>query len=189
MATYYYSNHYSPAIGATGHATTLRTPMTPTAVGIAHGRLRKSVGQVTMPIGAALVDTDQIRLCDIHSNARLFDLRVSMDGNWGATATFTLGLYKKGINNTGAVIDLDCFTASVDWAAAIARTDYFVTAGLDDHDRGKQVWELANITLAASTYSAATDEMWSIVATANATLTTLVAAVEMICEIEYTAGD
>jgi len=189
MSTYY-SNHYSPAIGATGHFTTLRSPMTPIAVGLDHSRVRHISAQLVVPSGTDMDSGDIIRLFDISSNARILELPFSMDANWGATTTFHIGVYAKGSNNDGAVIDVDLFASTVDWSGAIARTDYFTESStLDNWDRGKALWELVNIGLGASTYSASTSALWTVAATTTQDISAAAADVEFLAECFYVAND
>ncbi len=188
--TTFYSPHYGPAIGETGHFTTLSAPVPAVSVGVKHSRQRRTAALLTVPSAQDLGNGDIIRLFDLSSNDRLIHLYFSMDGNWGATTTFNVGLYEKGAQNDGAVIDVNLFAAADNWAATLAREDLFKQATtLDDWDRGKQLWELANIGLAASTYSAETGALWTVAATTSQDIDATDNAVEFLVEAFYVAGD
>ena len=188
MATFY-SDHYSPLVGETNHFTTQNNIQPAVNVGFKHSRWRRTSCLFTVPAGQDLGNADQIRLLDLSSNDRLVQLRFSMDGNWGSTTTFHVGLYDKGNSNDGDVIDIDLFGATIDWKDAIARTDYFTTGALDDWDRGKALWELANIGVAATTYATTTNALWTVVATTTQDISDNTSAVEFMVEAYYVSGD
>lgn len=184
----YYSNHFSAEIGSTGHFTTL-IPNKVVPV-YAHGaRVRRTEARMLVPSGQDLGDDAVIRLLDLRSGDRLIEAFFSMDADWGATTTFNLGLYKKGLNNDGAVIDEDLFGSAIDWAGAITRVDYFKeSATLADYDRGKTLWELVTIG-AASTYTSDPMETWTLTAQTTQDISATSAAVSFLCEVFYIAGD
>lgn len=186
--TDFYSNHYSAEVGETGHFTTLSTPVRFLSPGIKHSRVRRTAAYLTVPAAQDLDDDDVIRLLDLKSSDRLIELFFSMDANWGATTTFNVGLYKKGSANNGAVIDEDLFGSAIDWSGEIARVDYFDEAGtLDDWDRGKALWELAAI--GAASYTSDPGEIWTVTAQTTQDISATAAAVEMLVEAYYVAGD
>jgi len=186
--TDYYSEHYSANVGSTGHFTTLLNTHKAVGVGKKHSRIRRSAAYLTVPSAQDLADDDVIRLLDLRSNDRLYSLLFSMDGNWGATTTFNVGLYLKGDYNNGAVVDEDLFGSAIDWSAAVTRVDYFKEAAtLDDWDRGKQVWELAVIGAATDTVDPET--IYTVAATCSQNIDATDAAVEFLCEAFYTSGD
>lgn len=186
--TTFYSDHYSAKVGETGHFTTLLAPVPLLSPGESAGRMRKRTARILVPSGQDLGSGDIIRVMDFRSSARIFDLRASMDADWGATTTFDIGLYKKGANNDGAVIDADLFASAVDWAAAIARVDYFKEATtLTDMDRGQPLWFLAD--LGAGTYTEDPFETWTLALTTTQDISATAAAVTIMIEVDYLAGD
>jgi hypothetical protein len=185
--TTFYSNHFGPAVGATGHFTTKNSIPTQIEAGIGHSRSRHKMAQMTVPSGQDLGDGDIIRLCDLPSNARVLEVLMSMDANWGTTTTFHVGLYKKGDNDDGVVLDVDLFAATQDWAGAIARVDQFKLGVLDDWDRGKYLWQLAAI--GAASYTEDPKEMWTLALTTTQDISAAAAAVEFLAEVIYIAGD
>lgn len=188
MSTYY-SDHYGPAVGATGHFTTRSAPGAPRLhPGVKHGRLRKSVARVTIPAGSNLADDDVFRFMDFRSGDRIFDIRLSQDANAGATTAMNFGLYKKGLADDGAVIDEDLFASAVNLAAGIARVDIFKEATtLTDMDRGQPLWYLAD--KGAGTYTEDPFEVWTLVAQFSSNPDAVDGAVEMMLEVDYLAGD
>lgn len=187
--TTYYSDHYGPAVGATGHFTTRRTPGAPALdPTMSHGRRRKSQARVTVPAAKDFGAGEIIRLFDLRSGDRLLDLRICCDANFGLVATWDVGLYKKGLVDDGAVIDADLFAAALDLVDAVARTDVFTQATtLTDMDRGKPLWYLAD--KGAGTYSADPFEIWTVAMTSTADLTVVDGAVEIVVEADYFSGD
>jgi len=187
--TTFYSDHFSPAIGVSGHFTTLAALPARISVGKKHARVRRTMCSMLIPSGQDLGDDDVIRLLDMQSGDRLIELYFSMDADFGATTTFNVGLYKKGNNNNGAVIDEDLFVSAVDWAGAIARTEYFKeSATFTDMDRGKTLWELVTIG-AAATYTEDPREDWTLTLQTTQDISATAAAVSLMCEVWYVAGD
>ncbi len=183
-----YTDHYSANQGATGHATTLITPSKIVDIGKKHSRIRRSAAFLTVPDATDLVDDDIIRIMDLKSGDRLIELFVSSDADWHTIATFNIGLYLKGAANDGAAVDEDLFAFEHDWVNEIARVDVFDQATtLDDWDRGKTLWEQAAIGDGSDTVDPQTT--YTIAATATANITVVNAAVEMLFEAYYVAGD
>lgn len=187
--TTFYSNHYGPAVGETGHFTTRSVARRGVSAGERHGRLRHSHCLVTVPAAQDLGDNDVIMAIGMKSSDRLGEVRFSMDANWGATTTFNIGLYTLGGDgDLGTVIDEDLFASAVDWAGAIARVDYFKEAGtLDDWDRFKTLWELAAI--GAASYTADPVEDWVVTLQTSQDISATAAAVELMGEVIYKSGD
>jgi len=186
--TDFYSDHYSNDQGETGHFTTLLTTHKNVSPGKSHSRVRRKAAFLTVPSGQDLGDNDVLRLMDLKSSDRLIELFFSMDANWGATTTFNVGLYLKGDANDGAVVDEDLFGSVIDWAGEIARVDYFDNAGtLDDWDRGKTLWELAAI--GAASYTVDPQTTFTVTAQTTQDISATAAAVEMLVEAYYVAGD
>lgn len=187
MATFY-SNHYSADVGATGHFTTLSNPPILVAPGRGHTRFRRKEARLTVPSGQDLGDNDVIRIMDLKSSDRLINLYFTMDANWGATTTFNVGLYEKGNNNDGAVVDEDLFGDAIDWSGAIARVDYFDEATtLGNIDRGKTLWEQAAV--GDATYTTDPGIMFTVTAQTTQDISATAAAVVMMVEAYYMSND
>ena len=186
--TTFYSEHFGPAVGETGHFTTLSAPVPLVPVGIKHARIRRTACAYIVPDATDMASGDIIRLFDLKSSARLIELFVSSDADWHTIATFDIGLYLKGSDNAGAVQDVDLFASAHDWVNEVARVDVFDESGtLDDWDRGKRLWEL--LAIGAGTDTTDPGVTYTVAATATANITVVNAAVEMLIEAFYVAGD
>ena len=185
----FYSDHYSNDQGVTGHFLTLLTAHKSVSVGKSHSRVRRKACYISVPSGQDMADNDVIRLMDFKSSDRLTEIYASMDANWGSTADFNIGLYLKGADNAGAVVDEDLFAGQIDWAGTIARVDYFngANGSLDEWDRGKPLWELAAIGAGSDTV----DPMvtYTLATTNSSNNNAAAALVEMLIEVYYVAGD
>ena len=187
--TDFYSNHYSGLQGATGHFTTLQTPVVDRVIsGLGGSRKRHKFCQFTVPNAVNLADNDVIRLMDVKSGDRPIELFMTSDAGWGSTALFNIGLYKKGDDNDGAVIDEDLFESTpYDIANAVTRQDVLTLAVLDEWDRCKTFWEMAEI--GDGDYTSDPREIWTIAMTAEGDPSAAAAENEMLVELEYLAGD
>ncbi len=188
MATFY-SNHYSGAVGSTGHFTTLDAPVPAVPAGFGSARYRIKRAELEVPLSTDLGSGEIFRLMDFKSSDRIEQIFFSMDANFGATTTFSIGLYEKGSNNDGAVIDLNLFGSAIDWSGEIAYVDYFdQSTTLDGWDRGKELWDLANI--GGGTYSSDPEEDWTLTCETTQDITvTAATAIEFKVAVTYTAGD
>ena len=187
--TDFFSNWYSPDVGATNHFTTINAIQTLVEPSLAHSRVRVSLAQLSVPSGQDLADNDVIRLLDLKSGDGLIELLFSMNDQWGSTADFNVGLYLKGgATNTGAVVDEDLFAAAVDWSGAIAQIDQYAVGTLDDFDRGKPLWEAVN-AVTASTYSSDPHVTYTVAVTCSSDNSATDGIVELLCEAYYVAGD
>lgn len=180
MATLF-SNHYG-----TGQANTSVSTGYKASAGINHARARIKQARITVPIGGTGGTANDVwRLMTFKSSDRIFSLLVTVTGTGGAGAAH-LGLYKAGANHDGAVIDTDLFASALSLINAIARVDQFKEAAtLEDEDRGKTLWELADE--GAGTYTSDPMEEWDL--TAEISTTTTTAATEVLVEVLYTSGD
>ena len=189
MATFY-SDHFGPLVGATNHFTTQNSVQPAVNVGFKHSRVRRTSCLFSVPNAQDLGSGDIIRLFDMSSNDRLINLYFSMNASWGATTTFDVGVYEKGSDNDGAVVDINLFATADIWSANILREDLFKEAGtVDDWDRGKALWELVNIGLGATTYGTSTNAQWTIACTTTQDISATDAIVEFMVEAFYVAGD
>lgn len=116
---------------------------------------------------ALAVTTDHIRMVELPSSARIRDMLVSGGGE-AAAGAFNIGLHKHE-DHGGAVIDDDLFATAV--AKNAARVDAFKEAAtLNDLDRGKFLWQLAD--KGAGTYAADPKETWVVTFTPSTNFTT-----------------
>lgn len=181
------ARHYSDHFHASGVVSTLAgTLPLDNSVKIDAGRsgAPRLTKRAHVNIGTAAAIGDEIRLCQIKSGARIYEARLISDG--GATAgAADLGLYKSGANHDGAVIDADLFGSALATSGAItyANSDAFIeSTNLTDQDRGKYLWELAD--LGAGTYTKDPVEQWEFVLTVTTAFT--VAVTDMVLIVTYT---
>lgn len=177
--TDFYSDHFEP-LGTGSEVTVLDSQHRPGA-GIAGGAIYHDRARISL--STAFLIADVARLFSLPSGARLIRLLVTGDG--GSTAgAVDIGLYESGSveSHDGVAIDATLFASALTTSAAIARVDQFVEAGtLGDADRGKRLWQLADI--GAGSYSEDPFEKWDVCLTATTAFT--VAATELIVEAEY----
>ncbi len=184
----FYSNWYSGAIGTTGHFTTLQTPVVDRVpAGFGGSRLRHKFCNFIIPASTDFADDDEIRFFDVKSGDRPVALYISCDADQGATATWDIGLWAKGDNNDGGILDRDLFDAGHNQAGAINREDVFDSAVLGSFDRGKPFWELLEIGAGSDVVDPRV--LYTVGQKATADLTIVSAAVSFAVELEYIAGD
>lgn len=180
-----FSDHFS----ATGVATSL-TDVTGLAydrnkrliAGVGHGRVRYKRASIVAGTGTGI--GDMFRMCQFKSGDRLHALMLSTSG--GSAGATDIGLYKSGFSHDGAVIDVDLFGSAVTTSGTIARVDQFKEATtLKDIDRGKTLWELADI--GDGTYTVDPFEDWDLVLTFTTAIT--VSLQTIVTECFYTSGD
>lgn len=173
MATNYFSDLYA----GLATASTLDAQKRASA-GVSHGRIRYSVCRFDP--GEVVTINSIVRMKQFKSGDRIHSILLSSTDS-GDTGDIDLGFYKTGAAHDGAVVDLDLFASAQDVNAAIReRIEVFDEAGLDDHDRGKTLWELAGQSsdpmedwdLSIHVAEASTDVAW-----------------ELTLEIFYTSGD
>lgn len=111
------------------------------------GHLVYSVGTAyTLGTTAA----DSIRMIrGIHSSQRLWSLTCYCPSTPSAGIA-DIGLYLSGFNHDGAVVDIDLFEDGQSLTSGLAETDVFLgTTGITAADRGKTMWELADLGAAS----------------------------------------
>jgi len=139
MATYFSTNYAAEAANQV-----ILNPRVRTAAGFAGGRMRYKHMYILADQVFAI--TEVIRMGTFKSNDRIYDLLISCDDQ-GTAGDFDIGLYLVGSAHDGAIVDDNLFCDALDVnAAALSRTDAFTEAGLDDHDRGKALWELLGLS-------------------------------------------
>ncbi|MBH17632.1 MAG: hypothetical protein CL488_05405 [Acidobacteria bacterium] len=173
MATNYFSDLYAG----------LATPSTLDAqkrasAGLGHGRLRYSVVRFD-PDEAVTIDSN-LRLKQFKSGDRINSILISSPDS-GTGGLLDVGIHKSGANHDGAVVDFDLFATDLDIKAGLlSQVDIFDEAALDDHDRGKTLWELNGD-------SSDPMEDWDLSCIFSEATTD--AAWEMTIEIFYNSGD
>jgi len=189
MAVTNYSNWYSGAVGEVGHFTTKQTPVVDrVALGFSGARFRVKIAEWTSPATYDPVDNDVTRLMDVASGDRPFHVYFTCDANQGSTALWNYGLYKKGSDDDGAVLDEDLFASSHNEAGAIARLDLWDEAGtLGDVDRGRTFWELQTLG-GGDNFTSDPKETWTI--TKQAVGNNTINSSANVCRLElwYIAG-
>ncbi len=186
--TDFYSEHFSALTGETGHFTTLTTGSLIVPVHDKHARVRRNAARFTVPNGQDLADNDVIRMFDMKSGDRIIEMYHSCDANWGTNSTFNIGLYEKNPLNAGVVIDEDLFATAYDISGEVNRVEIFdESTTLDDWDRGKQLWDLAQI--GDDTNTSDPYEIWTLAFTCSQDISAAAAAGENLFEVYYIAGD
>ena len=178
MATIYSNNFNSdgtvgPGEGALTEELGLATTQPTMFVTQGRGRLRSSTGTVTCGTIAGI--GDEIRMLSLPSHTVLKALYVSSDG--GSTAgDADLGIYLAGTDHDGALPStnsVDCFsTTAVDTDTVHDRVNHFASGDFAG-GVGKQLWELVNISDAA-TYTADPQVIYDIVFTVTVAFTVAV---------------
>lgn len=146
-----YSNHYN----ATVSLDAITSPRYATPPGISHAKIHTKIGTVLTTSSTATGDV--MRMFTLKKGDYLLSLELSTVGDAGTSGTLDVGLY---LANGGAVVDSDLFYANnLDFKAAIANVDVMVQGVVDDHDRGKQLWEISDEGASSYlSYAAAPDE-------------------------------
>ena len=174
----FYSDHYT----ATASSTSQDDPRIKAAPGIAHAKIHYKRGSVTTT--AATAAGDVLRFFQLKSSDRLLELRASTVGDAGTSATADFGLH---LTDGGAVVDADLFYAgNLDIKAAVAGVDVMKDGAVDDHDRGKQLWEISDEGASSYGSLAAAPSVFDVTATIVAEVA--IAGAEIILEAYYTSA-
>lgn len=187
-----FSNHYNssgsiePGVGTFTEAMG-RDAGQLIGAGWSHSRMRRS--HARMGIGSDVAVGEEVRILTLKSSDRLYSLLVSQDG--GATACDgDLGIYLSGAANDGALPAAACVDAFSSTAivldTAANRVEHFELGDYDTENMGLQMWELVNIT-AAATY--ASNPFVNFDLTWTMTVEATVGASLVQVEAFYTAGD
>ena len=155
--------------------------------GIKHSRMRRSHARVALGTVAGV--SDEVRMLTLKSSDRLYSLLWTTDGA-GAAGLGDLGFYLSGEANDGAlpsVNSVDCFSST---ALVIdttnTRVEAFELGDFDTENLGIQVWELINVSDAA-TYTVDPNVNFDITFTMTQAVTTTLTIVQL--EAFYTSGD
>ena len=176
----------SPGVGALTEELGLDTQRRASA-GFSHARVRRTHARVGLGTVAGI--GDQVRMLTLKSSDRLYSLLLSSDG--GSTAgDADLGFYKTGAAHDGALPStnsVDCFsTTAVATDTGANRVEHFVLGDFNEENMGLQVWELINISDAA-TYTSDPGGTFDITFTMTVASTVALNIVQL--EAFYTAGD
>lgn len=180
------SGTVSPGIGALTEELGLDSQKK-SPVGFSHARVRRT--HAICGLGTVAGVSDQVRMLTLKSSDILYSLQFSSDG-LGDAGDADLGFYKSGLLHDGALPStnsVDCFSSTaiaVDTAAT--RTELFQSGDFDDENVGLKVWELINISDAA-TYTSDPGGQFDITFTMTVAVTTTLTTIQL--EAFYTAGD
>ena len=180
------SGSVGPGIGAIAEELPLDTQRR-ASVGHSHARVRRTHAQVGLGTVAGV--GDQVRMLTLKSSDILCSLQFSSDGA-AAAGDADLGFYLTGANHDGALAStnsVDCFSSTalaVDTAAN--RTEVMFAGDYDEENLGLRVWELINISDAA-TYTSDPGGTFDLTFTMTAAITSALTIVSL--EAFYTAGD
>ena len=189
-----YSNHYNSAPGSAtkevgylagtgGLPIVLSTNAASQDADFAHGRVRKSIATLTIPIGTA--DNTIARMITMRSGDRITDLTMTtITIGVGGTLTGTFGVYQ---TTSDTAVDADIFDAAVDFETpAFARAEAFDVGALTDVHRGTPLWVCTNV--GASSYDDNPNEQWDLAFDLTITSAITTAPVTQV-EVTYIAGD
>jgi len=176
----------SPGIGTVTEELGLDTQRRASA-GHSHARVRRTVAQVS--IGTVAASSDQVRMMTLKSSDILHSVLFSTDGA-GTAGEADLGWYLTGDAHDGALAS----AASVDAMSTTAlvfdteteRAEKIFAGDYASEDMGKRVWELINVSDAA-TYASDPGGTFDLTMTMSETMTGTVTLVTL--EALYTAGD
>ncbi len=151
--------------------------------GTGHSRYRCKRAKIL--VGTVAGTSDQIRMMTFHSSDRISSVLLSLNG--GATAADAdLGWYLTGDNHDGALAStasVDAFsTTALIIDTALTKDEKFTDGDYDGGDVGKQVWELINVSDAA-TY--AVDPILNFDLTFTVTVAFTATVVGIVLEVLY----
>jgi hypothetical protein len=165
------------------------------SAGLGGARLRYKKAKVT--VGTVAGIGDQIRMMTMKSNDRIIDILFGTDGLC-TNGTADLGWYLRGLQHNGALPSTNSVDAFSTSALAIKTATVAATGGLgtrnsifesgdyDTEDIGKMVWELINVSDAA-TYASDPGGEFDLTFTVVEAVTAAVVTVQL--EVLYTSGD
>lgn len=175
-----YSNHFHSTGVSVLAGTTTYDPQLKIPAGLGGAIMKVKTARATVGT-VGMTSGDELRMIRMKSSDRIFRLSWASDGG-STTYAANLGLYLAGSNADGALVDADLFAAALALATGSVLADVFAANNLADEDRGKQLWQLADI--GAATLTADPKVEYDIVLTSTATGTTVVETVLLM--VEYT---
>jgi len=175
-----YSDHYNSTISSA----TQEDPRVLIAAGLNHGKLRYKRATVTTTLATAAADV--LRFFQLKSGDRPLEMLLSHTADASTSATADIGIHA---TDGGAVIDIALWCAfgtapGSDITATVSRLDLFTLGDSTLEDRGKRLWELADI--GAATYTVDPNETWDMTMTIKAE--TGIVVTEYVLECIYVPG-
>lgn len=177
----FYSDFFSAAATPQVHDPQKRAP-----VGAAHGRVRYARCAVNLDAVLGVgPSVGQVRLKQCNSGDRIHKMLLTCQ-NAGDTGDINLGLFESGQSHSGAEVDADIFMSAADVnASSRDQIEALTESLLDNFDRGKTLWEMANV--GALDVDKDPVESWDITLTATEATTNTSWGVAL--EVWYTSGD
>ena len=184
------SEHYAAVVSAGVSPAVIDDPLQKLAAGQSHSKLHYKRGSVFV-VGATAAGA-VLRFFPLKSSDRIIELVISHTVDASTTVTANIGLYDSIQDGSGgALIDLDLFNdvgdvPMADITIVMRRLDVFASAAsvLDNEDRGKMLWELADE--GAASHSKDPIKSWDICMTILAE--TGIVASEYVLECIYAGG-
>lgn len=158
---------------------------------LAGARVRTKVARITVASGTDLATSDKFYFATMNSGDRILDLRLGND-QFPASTTVDIGLYLRGSNHDGAVVDADLFASAVDLntartgALVSVFAENFATSTVGASDAGKTLWQLAD--LGAATLTADPRVEYDIIATEVGNPSATGSDLDILLLIDYIAG-
>ena len=182
MATFY-SDHFT----ATDSGTSIDSPRFKIDPGICHAKVYYKRASVIIP--AAITTADILAIMQLKTSDRLHHLFMSTPGITATGQPADCGLYNE---DATTVIDVDLFGNEVsgttdDLGTLIPRDDVLTQGALEDEDRGKMLFQMADEGLASTLYDTDPHEIWTVCLTMGTENTATVGA-ELIMEAFYTSA-
>jgi hypothetical protein len=157
------------------------------SAGLGGARLRYKKAKIT--VGTVAGVGDEIRMLTMKSSDRIHSILLSSDG--GSTAgDADLGWYNRGLAHDGAVASTNSVdalsTTAIATDTAADRSEMFENGDYSTEDLGKMLWELINVSDAA-TYAADPGGEFDLTFTVTVAFTVAVSTLQL--EVFYTSGD
>lgn len=157
------------------------------SAGLGHARMRYKQARFTG--GTVVGASDQIRMLQMHSSDRIHEFFFSSDGGTTAGAV-DIGLYETGLVHDGALPSTNSVdmwsTTAVTITTVVARVTRFALGDVASLERGIQLWEMVNLSDAA-TYTV--DPLISYDLTMTTTIAWTASVATILFEVHYTSGD
>jgi len=182
MATFY-SDHFT----ATDSGTSIDAPRFKIDPGICHAKVYYKRASVIAP--AAITTADILVIMQLKTSDRLHHLYLSTPAFTGGGQPADCGLYDE---DGTTVIDVDLFGSEVsgttdDLSVLVPRDDVLTQGALEDEDRGKMLFQMADEGLASTLYDNDPHEIWTVCLTMG-TENAITAGAEIVMEAFYTSA-
>jgi hypothetical protein len=176
-----YSDHFS----ATPSSGTVDSPPVRVPTGVFNAPLLYSRGTVTYT--SAVDGLSRLHFFPLSSGVRLYELWLTHPGDAGTTVSGNIGLNQGdvvGNSDPGRLGGSSIFDSTHNFLSAAAVVDVFALQSLEEEDRGKYLWQLADET--GANYSQDPLEIWWV--TIRMTSITAPVGMEIVMEAIYTAA-